>query len=107
MEDFMNHRNKFALLFYIREDRAKEGKAPIYLRITVQNSKVAFPINTFVNTDNWDSAKGLAKPRTFDADDINSSINLWRNRIYEAQMSYILADQASTAEMIKKQGPGH
>jgi len=97
----MIQRNKFSVLFYIREDRLKDGKAPIYLRITVQKSKVAIPINTFVNPGNWDQTKGLAKLKTTDADEINSNINMWRNKVYDTNKSFLDTDQFPTAELIK------
>ena len=97
----MTQRNKFSILFYMRDDRTKDGKAPIYLRITIQKSKVTIPINTFVKPNNWDSAKGIARVKTAGAESINSSIELWRNRVYEANKSFLLADQLPTAEQIK------
>ena len=101
MRRFMIQRNNFSILFYIRKDRTKNGKAPIYLRITVQKAKVAIPINTHVAIENWDSAKGLAKLKTTEADEINSNINMWRNKVYDANKSFFDADQFPTVEMIK------
>lgn len=96
-----NSRNKFSVLFYIRKDRKKENKAPIYVRITSQHSKVSFPISLMVGINQWDTKKGCAKSRSKDEDSINAEIELWKSRIYDANSELLDTNKTPTAVAIK------
>jgi len=53
----MNTINSFALLFFIRKERAnKNGEVPIYLRITVNGKISEISLNRRIAATQWDSA---------------------------------------------------
>jgi len=57
----MNKINTFGIQFVIRKHRIKDGKAPIYARITVNTSRCELSVKRRVNIDNWSNGKGMAK----------------------------------------------
>jgi len=81
----MKGRNTFSLWFYIRSNRKdKLGQAPIYLRITCNGEESSMSIGQKVTASSWDARRGYAKPKTKEADEINSDIETYRRRVFEA-----------------------
>ena len=47
-------KNTSSILFYIRRYRInKDGKAPIYLRITIKGKRADFTTNRFIIPEKW------------------------------------------------------
>ena len=64
-------RTRFQILFFLRKDRMKEGKAPIYLRISYKRNSSRMSTNHYVKPDDWDSKKGYVRPTSLSEDVIN------------------------------------
>lgn len=54
-------RRRFNALFFLRRDRIKDGKAPIYLKISYKNANARMSINHYVDPLDWDVKKGCVK----------------------------------------------
>ncbi|NJO69699.1 MAG: site-specific integrase, partial [Bacteroidetes bacterium] len=57
----MTTTNTFGIIFYIKRQKEKKGKAPIYARITVDGKRVEVSIKRDIDVDNWSKGKGMAK----------------------------------------------
>ena len=64
--------NTFGIHFILRMNKVKNGKAPLYARITVNASRIEVSLKTLVEISDWNPSKGLAKPKNEKAKELNS-----------------------------------
>ena len=92
----------FGLLFYVK--RAKidnNGKAPIYVRITVDGIRSELSIKRSIEIERWNTEAGKVKGNTEEVKSINTYIDVVRNKIYDHHKRLIDANKKVTAEAIK------
>ena len=53
--------NTFGIQFIIRPDKLKNGKAPIYARITVRGEVIHFALKQWVVPELWNNRNGSGK----------------------------------------------
>lgn len=53
--------NTFGIQFIIRTDKLKNGKAPIYVRITVNGEICHFALKQWIDPELWDQRRGFGK----------------------------------------------
>jgi site-specific recombinase XerD len=53
--------NTFGVQFLIRQDKLKEDKAPVYVRVTVNGEIIHFALKQWINPKYWDNRKGTGK----------------------------------------------
>lgn len=53
--------NTFGVQFFIRQDRLKGEKAPVYVRVTVNGEIIHFALKQWINPKYWDDRKGIGK----------------------------------------------
>ena len=68
----MRTENTFGVHFIVRMNKAKNGKAPIYARITVNQKRCELALKRLISSADWNSSKGLAKPKTDELRRLNS-----------------------------------
>jgi len=68
----MRNDNTFGIHFILRMNKVKNGKAPLYARITVNASRIEVSLKTLVEISDWNPSKGLAKPKNEKAKELNS-----------------------------------
>ena len=69
--------HKLNILFVISKSRKrKDGKAPLFCRLTFQEKRKQFATGLFVNPDYWDNRKQEAKPPDKESKFINSQLSL-------------------------------
>lgn len=61
IENVMKPLNTFGVQFLIRQDKLKEGKAPVYVRITVNGEIIHFALKQWIDPKYWDSRRGTGK----------------------------------------------
>jgi len=57
----MTRTNTFSTLFWLKLSSAKNGKAPLYARITVNGKRSELSLKRKVYISDWDSAKSRLK----------------------------------------------
>lgn len=57
----MRNPNTFGVLFIARPNKAKEGRFPLYARITVNGRRVEISLKRYVHSSEWNGAKGMAR----------------------------------------------
>lgn len=53
--------NTFGVQFIVRQDKLRDGKAPVYARITVNGEIVHFALKQWIDPRHWDVRKGYGK----------------------------------------------
>jgi len=60
----MTTTNTLGIVFYLKRPNAHDGKAPIYVRITVDGKRALISLKTEVEIKNWDEGKGMLKAKS-------------------------------------------
>ncbi len=90
--------NSFSLLFYIKKCKAdSNGKANIYLRITLNGKRAELSIRRKVSVNNWDTNSNLARGNSRESHEINRYITTIKNKIYNIEQEYLSQDKPITA----------
>lgn len=73
---------KLNLLFIISKSRIrKDGKAPLFCRLTYLEKRKQFSTGLFVNPHNWNNAQQEIEPPNEDSKFINSQLSLIKNQL--------------------------
>ena len=95
-------RPKFSLLFFVKRTKAlKDGKLPIYARITINGERAEFVIQSTIEEENWDSERGFAKGKTKQAKIINDYLDLVKSKIREFKVYMEDHKEPLTAKVIR------
>ncbi len=94
-------KSTFALFFYINRTRKdKEGRCPVYLRISVNGTQTAVSIKRSISPENWNK-QGFPKGKSDESKDLNNYINILRNKLFTIQEELILKENFITADMFR------
>ena len=92
----------FSFIFYIKRSKAdKNGKANIYLRITVNGKRAELSISRKVDVKKWISSAGKMKGSSGEAQQLNKYIDSIANRIYKIHQRLIEENKLITAINIR------
>ncbi|GGK46256.1 MULTISPECIES: Arm DNA-binding domain-containing protein [Flavobacteriaceae] len=76
--------SRFSILFYPRgNDINKNGRAPVYLRITIDGKRSELSIKRKVLLEKWNTKAGKMRGTTSNVRELNRYIDGIRNRIYK------------------------
>ncbi len=90
--------NSFSLLFYIKKCKAdNNGKANIYLRITLNGQRAELSIRRKVLVDKWNSDMNMARGSSEESLNINRYISTIKNKIYTIEQQYVSEGKPVTA----------
>jgi hypothetical protein len=67
----MRTANTFGIQFIIRNDKLKNGKSPIYARITINGEITHFALKQWIDPNNWDARKGSGKGKAESTKSVN------------------------------------
>jgi len=94
--------NTVSVLFYLRKSKAKEkSEAPIYIRITVNGSRVDLATHKFSLSDKWDVKHGLIKGPKSETHDVNNSLDNLRSKVNRIVIQLETIGKPVTAEIIR------
>ena len=94
--------NRFSILFYPRgNDINKNGKAPIYLRITIDGKRSELSIKRKVLLEKWNTNAGKMRGTTSNVRELNRYMDGIRNRVYKIHDKLSESESTITAEIIK------
>jgi hypothetical protein len=63
--------NSFGIYFNLKSEKEKDGKAPVYVSITVNREKVLLATKQWISVKCWDMNKRLGKSNTAEGKDVN------------------------------------
>ena len=93
----------FGILFYIKRSKIDNtGKAPVYLRITIDGARAELAIKRTVEPERWSSESGKVKGTTEDARSLNAYIDIMRSKVYEHHKQLVENNVAITADKLKQ-----
>ncbi|GMN10848.1 site-specific integrase [Croceitalea sp. MTPC9] len=94
--------NSFSTLFYIKDERRdKNGKAGLYLRITVDGRRTGISLNRKIDPSKWDSRMNKLKGKGVEAEELNQFMTTIRHKINRIQHQLIEEGNPFTAVDIK------
>ncbi len=93
--------NTFGIHFVIRRHRLKDGKAPIYARITVNMIRCEISVKRRIKVSNWNNGKGMATGKTPEISRLNSYLENVRSQLANHYQDLISSKQEVTPEAIK------
>jgi hypothetical protein len=97
----MRNDNTFGIHFILRMNKVKNGKAPLYARITVNASRIEVSLKTLVEISDWNPSKGLAKLKNEKAKELNSFLEQVRGQFADCYKQLQLQKKIINAEAIK------
>lgn len=89
------------ILFWINLSRAKEEKAELYARITVNGKRCNISLKHRVNVMSWDGKKARLRGKGSEARQTNEYLEVTRNKIFQSYMDLKAKDAIITAQKIK------
>ncbi|HEY4784663.1 MAG TPA: site-specific integrase, partial [Bacteroidales bacterium] len=103
----MTTTNTFGVVFYLKRQKEKNGKAPIYARITVDGQRNEISIKRDIDVDNWNHGKGMAKGKGEEIRTLNTFLEQIRSRMVECYQQLQLKKQLITAVAVKNKFLGN
>ncbi|WP_395050254.1 site-specific integrase [Flavobacterium sp.] len=97
----MISKNTFGVQFIIRVNKIKDGKVPIYVRITVDSQRVEMSLKRWIQPIEWNAAKGLARGSRKEITALNTYLEQIRARLVECYQEIQLKKKLITAKGIK------
>lgn len=93
--------NSFGVHFIVRMNKAKNGEAPLYARISVNQKRCEIALKRWIKLSDWNGAKGLAKPKSTTLKQLNNYLEQVRGQISENFQELQLKKKLVTAENLK------
>ena len=94
-------RSTFKVLFYLKKNNLKEGKAPIMGRITVNSSISQFSCKLNIKLDLWDTKANRASGKSLEAQKINQKLENIKTQIGKQYQNICDRDNFVSAEKVK------
>ncbi len=92
----------FGILYYLKKSKIdNQGKAPIYLRITVDGKRSEISIKRKIEIERWDSASSKVKGRTEEVKELNSYLDILTSKVYQHHKDLIQENKLVTSESLK------
>jgi hypothetical protein len=84
----------FSILFYLQRNKAtKDGKAPIYLCITVNGKRSQISIKRKISITKWNNEAGKVIGTTLEVKELNRYLNSLEHRVFKIQQKPSLSSQ--------------
>lgn len=94
----------FGLLFYLKKSKVdSQGKAPIYLRVTVDGKRSEITTKRYLESDRWSNQANRAIGRTEDIRELNTYLDILTAKVYRHHKDLIEANRPVTSETLKNQ----
>jgi len=102
----MHTQSTFTILFWISRNRLKNGKAPIYVRVTINGQRTEISALREVSPLEWDPKGQFATARTNEAKLINNHLGLVKAKLLSCFSHLEARGAAITIEALKKEYNG-
>ena len=102
----MQTTQSFTILFWVSKNRVKNGKAPIYARITVNGKRAEIAVNREASILEWDARAQIVDSKAKDAKDINNHLALVKSKLLNSYGKLEMRGIPITAEAVKNEFNG-
>lgn len=93
----------FSVLFWLKLASAKNGKAPLYARITVNGKRAELSLKRKLTISNWDATKNKLKGLSNETKLINNYIKQVNSELFESYQKLKKGNKLITPGIIKSQ----
>ncbi|MDB5135616.1 MAG: integrase [Mucilaginibacter sp.] len=93
--------NSFGIYFTLKPEKEKDGKAPLYLCITVNGKRAYIALQQKISPKSWDTGKGLGKSGSIEGKAINVYLEGVRASVTDTYKYLQLEKKVITAELVK------
>ncbi|WP_111310040.1 site-specific integrase [Confluentibacter sediminis] len=97
----MTHSNTFSILFWLKLASAKNGKAPLYARITVNGKRSELSLKHKVLISDWDTTKNRLKGLNSENKMVNSYLEQVNSKLFECYQKLQSSNKLVTSDIIK------
>lgn len=99
----MNKRHQtFAILFWLNNQRSKNEKSSIYLRLTIDSKRVEIATHQRVLVHMWDQKAQRVKGRSEESQVINRQLDIMQSDIHKHYGLLLAQEKPVSAEIIKQ-----
>jgi site-specific recombinase XerD len=102
----MKAQQTFSILFWISKNRLKNGKAPIYARITINGKRVEISTQREISPLEWDARSQIVTGRAKEAKQLNSDLAVIKTKLLSCHSKLIARGANVTAESLKNEYTG-
>lgn len=102
----MNTQQSFSILFWINKTRIKNGRAPLWVRITVDGRRVELSAQREIPVIQWDARAQLLTGKSEEAKEINNHIVIIKSKLLKCSSLLEARSEVVTAEKIKNEYTG-
>ncbi|NAY91367.1 tyrosine-type recombinase/integrase [Muricauda sp. JGD-17] len=97
----MRSNSTFSILFWLYSSRSKNGKAPIYARISVNGKKLSISLKRRIQIDEWDSTKQRVKNSSIHAKSTNQYLDEFYSGLFHAFQELRIEGKHITPQSVK------
>lgn len=98
----MKNNQKFNLLVWLNKQKAKEGKLPIYFRLSVDGKKSTIATKHFIEPRHWDSKQNRVKTNAPNSHYLNTFISRTKNELNQYFLESAGAGKIITVNELKQ-----
>jgi integrase len=91
----------FGIYFNVRLEKEKDGKAPVYMCITVEGKKTWVALKQKITLKCWDMGRGIGKNSTAEGKTVNAYLDELRQTVNDCYKDLQLKRRVITADAIK------
>jgi len=102
----MNSQSTFEILFWIKKHRIKNGKAPLYARITMAGKRAEISIHREVSPPDWNPKAQTVSSRCKDFKEINNYLTLVKSKLLSCYGKLEMRGISVTSEALKNEYTG-
>jgi site-specific recombinase XerD len=102
----MRVQSNLYILFWIKKNRLKNGKTPIYARVKIDGVRAEFSTNHEVPVLEWNSQAQFVVQKNPDAMEINKALVDFKNKLYQCKNMLEYKKQPLTLENIRNEFNG-
>lgn len=97
----MKNANTFSILFWLKHANAKNGKAPLYARITVNGKRAELSLKRKLAISHWDATKNKLKGLSDETKLVNNYIKQVNAELFESYQKLKNENKLITSNIIK------
>ncbi|QES88265.1 site-specific integrase [Rhizosphaericola mali] len=90
------------IFFFPRKNRTKNGKWPLYIRITVDGERQEFSLKEWILPTSWDETRGAAKGNKPESKEMNTYLEQVRAKVMNAYRELNVENKLITAELLRR-----
>jgi site-specific recombinase XerD len=102
----MQTQQSFSILFWLKKNRIKNGKAPIYARVTINGNRLEISAQREISVVEWNSGSQKARGKSAEANMINNDLAFIQTKILSCRSNLVAQGEVVTPESLKKEYSG-